>query len=248
MIRSHFALAMAVIATMSGSPASPGVTSPTSRAQLASIAGRVVDAGGGAVPGVLVTVFPETGGNARKTHSGTQGTYQFEALPDGAYRLDFDLAGFDLIRHNHVHVRRPGTATFNVTLRLSSLCECVDAWAQLGRSLSSKPLFTEQVGQVVDESGRPLPHARLEIVSPVRREAAYADSEGRFQFRLLADETWPLTARDSGFGAVTQQVSPGMSSPLVFRLPKTKTGSLPAVEPFTRGCRCPSDLFTHPGR
>jgi len=244
MIRSHFALGMVVIATMAASPA-PRVTLPNPRAQLASIAGRVIYGGGG---GVVVSVLPASGGNVRETTSGDQGEYQFADLPDGEYRLDFDLPGYDVIRHHHVQVRRPGTVNVNVTMRMSSVCECVDVWADLGGALSSKPVFEERQGQVVDEAGRPLPHAQLEIVSPVRKETRYADREGRFQIRLVANQTWPLTARDSGFGAVTQQVSTGMHSPLVFRLPMTKTGSLPAMEPFTRGCRCPGDLFAHRGR
>jgi hypothetical protein len=74
-----------------------------------------------------------------------------------------------------------------------------------------------------------------------------ADREGRFH-RLLPVHTWPLTARDSGFGAVTLKVSGGTRAPtLVFRLPNVDTRTLPVVERLTPPC-CQGDLFTDPGR
>jgi hypothetical protein len=109
-----------------------------------------------------------------------------------------------------------------------------------------RPKFLERMGQVVDESGGPLPHARLELTSPVGPEVAYADLEGRFVVRLSPTETWPMTAQDSGFGAVTQDVS-GIPGPVVFRLPITDTGTLPDVEQFPSECQC-LDLFTPVGR
>ena len=85
-------------------------------------------------------------------------------------------------------------------------------------------------------------------VSPMRREVAYADTEGRFLIRVPVDKTWPLTVSDTGFHAVTQQVSGSVAELIVFRLAHAGTTGLPDHERFGRGCRCPGDLFRHKGR
>jgi hypothetical protein len=64
----------------------------------------------------------------------------------------------------------------DTTLRISAICECVDY-------VPSVPV-RPRAGVVLDTSGRPLPHSRLEIVAPDRREVAYTDATGRFEVRL----------------------------------------------------------------
>ena len=202
-----------------------------------------VDAGGGVLPGVVVTVMPQGGGEARAVISGINGRYAFEDLAEGTYRIDSYLPGFDVMRRNLVVVRRGETAQVDVTLPPSPYCECIDIWARLG---ISRQRLSARMGQVMDDSGRPLPRAQLEIVGPVGREVAYANREGQFQVRLSPNQTWPLTARDSGFGAVTLTVTGGDTSPLVFRLPNADTRALPAVERLAPPC-CQGNLFTNLG-
>lgn len=209
-------------------------------ARTPSISGRAVDGIGQPLPGVSVTTTAEAGGIARTTVTGHDGTYRFEALADGLWRVDFEIAGFDMIRRNHVRVRAGTTAYADASLPISALCECVDVVPQT-------PL-RERAGLVVDGSGRPLAHARIQIVSPVRRDEAYADAEGRFRVRVPVGQAWPLTASDSGFGVVTRQVSADLDDPIVFRLRRAGTTGVPETERLNRGCRCPGDLFTHPGR
>jgi len=228
-------LAMLILGVVDdGSPAS----SQAALAPAPSVVGTAFDVAGVFLPGVVATAIPQAGGDARAAVSGLDGTYGFEDLPEGTYRIDWDLPGFDLMRQNLVSVRRGQTTQVDVTLSLSAICECIDKSAQLGKST---PGLTPYVGQIVDESYRPLPHARLEIVGPAGREATYANREGRFQVRLSPNETWPLTARDSGFGAVTLNVSGSDTAPLVFRLSNADTLALPAVERLTRPC-CPGIL------
>ncbi|HKY21790.1 MAG TPA: carboxypeptidase-like regulatory domain-containing protein [Vicinamibacterales bacterium] len=242
---SRMAVGMAVAAAlMSGSVVGRSPTSSqASVAPASSVVGTVVDAPGRFLPGVVVTAIPQAGGEAHAAISGIDGTYKFENLAEGIYRIDWDLPGFDVMRRNLVPVRRGEPAQVDVTLPVSTICECLDKWARLG---VSRPRLTAHIGQVVDESGRPLPHARLEIVGPVGREVAYANREGRFQVRLSPNQTWPLTARDSGFGAVTLKVSGSDTSSLVVRLPNVNTRALPALERIARPC-CPGDLFTNLG-
>ena len=209
-------------------------------AQSTSIAGRVSDGSGQYLPGVSVTAIPETGGVASRAISDQHGAYQFGILPDGTYRVDFELLGFDFARVNHVRVRHDTAAKADATLSVSPICECIEV-------RSPTPL-RERSGQVVDESGRPLPHARLEVSTPLRRDVAYADSEGRFQVRLPITDRWPLAVSDGGFGAEARQVSGTGSVLLIFRLAPTSTAGLPDLQRLARGCRCPDDLFTHAGR
>jgi hypothetical protein len=212
--------------------------SDTGITQSPSISGRVLDAAGYPVPGVFVTTSAETA-TPRRVTTERDGTYQFATLPDGRYRIDFELLGFDRMRRNHVRVRAGGTATVeDVTLYVSSLCECVNV--QSATTLGERP------GLVTDESGQPLGNARLQIVSPARTGVAYTDGEGRFRVRAPVNESWPLTASASGFIAVTQQVSGGFEEPVVFKLRRSGT-PLPDIERFYRVC-CPSDLFTSDGR
>ena len=219
----------AAIATMSDA----GIT------QSPSVSGRVVDAAGWPVPGAFVTITEESGGRPIRATAGRDGTYQFAALPDGTYRIDFELTGFDLMRRNHLRVRSGATAAVeDVTLYVSSICECVNV----------RPAATlgERPGLVTDEAGRPLALARVQILSPVTTAWTYTDNEGRFRVRVPLNEPWPLTVSASGFITAMQQVSEGFEEPVVFKLRQSST-PLPDIERFRRVC-CPSDLFTYVGR
>lgn len=205
--------------------------------ETATIEGRAVDVIGKTVPGVFVTIIPESGGLAKRVTTDSDGAYRFEVLSGGAHRIDFEILGFDLARLNHVRVRNHAA---DAVLHVSAICECVTM-------VPPNPLAV-RAGDVVDEAGRPLPHARLEVGSSIRREVAYADADGHFLLRVPVEGTWPLTAADTGFRAVTKQVSGSVAEPIVFRLPYAGTTGVADDERFSRACRCPGDLFTHSGR
>lgn len=210
-------------------------------AQTSSIIGSVTDRGGAYwLAGVSVTARLASGGQPMRATSGSDGIYRFDGLITGTYRLDFEVQGFDITRLNRVRVVAGAPARADAQMYPSSICECVER-------VQPVPL-KERTGRVVDDSDRPLPHARLTIGSPVRVETAYADGEGGFRVRVPVDGTWPLTASDTEFGASTLQVSASVALPIVFRLKSVSVASVPASEYFNRGCRCPGDLFTHPER
>lgn len=218
--------------------------STVSVGQSTSLRGRVV-AGAKPAAGVVITAIEETARVTRHTTTLGDGTYRFDDLTSGLYRIDFDFEMCDLLRRNHVRVDAQEVQV-DAALRFSPLCECVE-WPRGGGDPRG-PALRERAGQVVDDSGRPLPHARLEVVSAASRETAYADGDGRFRVRLSANTAWPLTASESGFQSVTQQVRGASDSPIVFRLPKAGPVTLDAEQVFGRGCRCWGDLFTHRGR
>jgi hypothetical protein len=234
-------VALTILSGIVGHSARPSSQAPVRSAP--SVVGSVVDAAGFPLPGVVATALPQRGGDTRAALTRADGTYQFEDLPDSTYRIDFELPGFDMMRRNLITVRRGEAARVDATLPVGAICECTDSWARLGLS---KPRLVAHLGQVVNESGRPLPHARLEIIGPVGREAVYATREGRFQVRLSPGQAWQLTARDSGFGSVTVNVSGDQPSPLVIELPVGDQGNLPTAERLTRPC-CPGELLASLG-
>ena len=241
MSRQYFPYFMLFLAATIGlRTGNPAAALDVSVDQTASIGGHVADPTGQPLPGVSVMTIAETGGISSRATSGRDGAYHFDTLPDGTYRVDFELLGFDLIRRNSVRVRHDATAAADATLRVSTVCECID--------IVPLTALRQRTGQVVDESGWPLAHARLEVVSPMRREVRYADGEGRFAVRVPVNETWPLTASDTGFAAATQSVSGIVAGGILFRLARAGTTGPPDTERFPRGCRCPGDLFTHLGR
>ena len=208
-------------------------------AQAPGIAGHAVDSAGYAVPGVSVTAVPEGRGTAKRTLTAADGAYQFDGLSDDTYHVDFEILGFDLIRRNHVRVHQDATARVDATLPVSAICECV--------RVSEGAELRERSGQVVDDAGRPLARARVEITTPLRYEFAYADSQGQFRVRLPVNENWVITASASGFELVKQQVSARTDAPIVLRLSHVGTAAVPDTERFPRPC-CPRDLFTYDRR
>jgi len=219
------------------------------------VAGRVIDTAGKPLPGVNVMMLPESGGVVRSMTTGTDGQYRFEMVPDGTYRVDFELVGFDLVRRNHVRVLNGASPAGDATLRISSLCECV--------SMGSLPPVRQRSGRVVDTEGRPLPHARLEIVVSLPpfvpgpsqprvtrnwRESAYADAQGLFTVRLPVDGAWGVSASDTGFPSRVQLFYGSDVTPVVLTLSFAGTDGLQEYERLDRGCRCPGNLFTHAGR
>ena len=196
-----------------------------------TIGGQIRDTIGQPLPGTTVTVIPERGGPAKQSITDREGAYRLDVLADATYRIDFQLPGFDRTRENHVRVRADTQINVDATLPVSAVCECVTS----GLSTTARPL----AGQVVDEATRPLPYARLEVVSSLRRETAYTDSEGRFYVRAPLAGAWPITASDSGFASVTQKISKTSSGPIVLKLRRVGTKHLPNRERFSLGCLCP---------
>lgn len=200
------------------------------------VGGHVRDSAGQFLPGVSVTMVRERGGPARHATTDREGAYRLEELADDTYRLYFQLTGFDRTRLSHV---RPGPDTdtdVDATLFVSSICECLTT----GLSTTPRPL----AGQVVDEANRPLLFARVEVVTPKRRETAYTDIDGRFVVRAPLEGAWPITASDTGFASATQQISNVTAGPILLRLRFVGTQSPPSSERFELGCLCP-EYFTH---
>ncbi len=99
-----------------------GVAIAPSLAQTAgmgALTGRVTDASGTAVANATVTVTKgDTVGNGqtRSTTTGTDGTYRFDGLPPGNYRLKIEGAGFKTLEVPSATVSGTGTAVVDEKL------------------------------------------------------------------------------------------------------------------------------------
>ncbi len=61
------------------------------------LTGRVVDSSGNPVANATVTVTSVDNGQARSATTGTDGSYRFDDLPLGNYRMKFEAAGFQTL-------------------------------------------------------------------------------------------------------------------------------------------------------
>ena len=89
------------------------------------IVGTVRDNQGGVLPGVTVTATSPSLIGAQSAVSEGNGTYQFPTLPAGAYRVVFDLAGFQSVARDQVVLALGQTLTVDVELPVGGLAETV---------------------------------------------------------------------------------------------------------------------------
>jgi hypothetical protein len=90
-----------------------------------NINGRVSDATGAVVPGVMLTLTSPAIQGARETISGESGAYQFLLLPPGTYSVRFELAGFKTVIREGIVVEVGRTATINLALEVATQAETV---------------------------------------------------------------------------------------------------------------------------
>src|SRR5262245_7664057 len=91
--------------------AGPAVAQSTGR-----VTGKVLDAGGGVLPGVTVTVIHQGTGAARATVTAPDGTYTAADLAAGPYTVTADIQGFRRGIQKDVQVTAGAPATVDFTL------------------------------------------------------------------------------------------------------------------------------------
>ena len=92
------------------------------------IEGKIMDQGGGVLPGVTVTITNAQGGAARSTVSNAEGRYRFAALPAGPYRVVFELQGFAPV-NRQVRLDTGFVATVDETMKVGGIAEAVTVHA-----------------------------------------------------------------------------------------------------------------------
>src|SRR5207253_8532750 len=95
----------------------------------ASLAGRVTDESGGALPGVTVTATQSATGFNRSVVTGSDGSYRFPSLPVGTYTVNADLSGFSSVTTRNVELIVAQERELNVTLTQAAVKEQITVTA-----------------------------------------------------------------------------------------------------------------------
>ena len=111
-----------------------------------TVAGRILDAQGAAVPGVTVTARQGQTGFVRTTVSDGEGVYRLTALPVGVYDLTAELQGFTKIDSKGIVVNVGQTLDVDLTLKLGGVQESITVNAETPLIETS----SSSVGGVVD--------------------------------------------------------------------------------------------------
>jgi hypothetical protein len=123
-----------------------GCTSLLAQQTTGSIAGRVLDQQGAAVPGVTVTAKSASTGFTRTEVSDAEGVYRLSSLPVGVYDVNAELQGFSTVSRKAVDVNVGQTQSIDFSLKVASLAETVNV-------TGATPLIettNASVGQIID--------------------------------------------------------------------------------------------------
>lgn len=117
-----------------------------SQATTAEITGRVVDAQGGALPGVSVTAKNSDTGYTLTAVTNGEGIFLLPLLPPGAYDVTMELAGF-ATTVRRVALTVGGSVTYNHTMQLSGIAENVTVTAATPLVETTSTIRTSTVPQ-----------------------------------------------------------------------------------------------------
>jgi hypothetical protein len=111
-----------------------------------SLRGRVTDEGGGALPGVTVSVSNPDTGFSRSTITAADGSYFFPSIPAGTYSIDAELSGFASVTTQKVELNVSSERDVNISLKQAAVKEQITVTAQA-------PLIetTPAVGAVISQ-------------------------------------------------------------------------------------------------
>ena len=117
---------------------------PASGQSAGAIAGTVADAGGGALPGVIVTAAGPEG--PREGVTGADGGFSFTGLPAGDYVVTAALPGF-AASEAAVSVEAGATATVSLVLQIERLLETVSVIAEAPTIFASNVVAAPMLDQ-----------------------------------------------------------------------------------------------------
>jgi hypothetical protein len=111
-----------------------------------SLAGRVVDSSGSALPGASVTATAPERGFTRTVTTESDGAYRFAGLPAGTYDVTVKLIGFKTVEKRGVVVNVATAHALDVSLDVAQVEEAVTVTAEVP-VVQSEPA----IGAVVSE-------------------------------------------------------------------------------------------------
>jgi hypothetical protein len=98
-------------------------TSVLAQQGTAQLGGKIVDAQGGALPGVTVTITNEDTGVVRELQSTAEGAYFAAQLVPGRYRIAATLEGFKALDRRGIALTVGQTTTLDLTLEVGGVAE-----------------------------------------------------------------------------------------------------------------------------
>ncbi len=117
---------------------------PAYAQQLGSITGKVTDSSGAVLPGVTIDATSNVLPSPRTTVSGTDGIYQFPALPPGTYKLTFSLQGFSTgTRESQVQLAE--ATLVDMKLAVQGVTEAVTVTADVSYADKTSAAITSNV-------------------------------------------------------------------------------------------------------
>src|SRR5438093_1378411 len=108
-----------------------GTSAASAQVQTGSIAGVVTDASNAVLPGVTVSLSGEKLiGGTQSQVTDLSGSYRFDRLPPGSYRLKFELPGFRTVEHDDIIVNAAFIASVNGKMEVGSVSEAITVTGQ----------------------------------------------------------------------------------------------------------------------
>lgn len=165
-----------------------------------TIAGRVADQSGAALPGT--TVVAQVGGGTWNAVSDVNGRYQFEGLPAGLTTITAQLQGFKTMRQAFTNDQRGQQVNFPMSV--GDLAETVTVTSATSHDQTSRAELIEresnQVGQKAAQANEPSVNVqnlqrRASGVLPVRIDVPRAGSSYRFVKPLVIDQEASVSFR-----------------------------------------------------
>jgi len=161
-----------------------------------TLIGQVKDSGGGALPGVTVTLSsPQLIGGSQSRTTGAQGEYRFPALPPGTYNLVFDLSGFKPFQREGIVLEAGATHAVDALLGPAQREETVTVVGE-GPMVDVKSAQLRETARHINKS-IPRPIGNLALLEGA--EAHERTLKYRIRFKELSEEeispefTWKQT-------------------------------------------------------
>ena len=96
-------------------------TSVAAQQGTSEMRGRVIDAQGGVLPGVSVTVTNQANGMFRQTVSGEDGSFIASGLTPGTYQIVAELQGFKKFERKELRLEVGKTTSIDVNMQVGGL-------------------------------------------------------------------------------------------------------------------------------
>ncbi|MEO8683108.1 MAG: TonB-dependent receptor, partial [Vicinamibacterales bacterium] len=106
------------------------VSAASAQQGTSELRGKVIDAQGGVLPGVTVTLKNQATGNVRETLSGPDGSFIASGLVPGTYEATAELQGFKRFFRSDLRLEVGKTTSIDVTMAVGGLEETVRVTAE----------------------------------------------------------------------------------------------------------------------